>query len=596
MNTREKIAALRRLMEKNRLTAYLVPSTDPHQSEYVPECWRRRPWLSGFTGSAGDVLVTRKEAGLWTDGRYFLQAEEELRGSGIQLYKMGEPDVPTIQEYLARTLKKGDVLGADPQVLSLDRARKLERTLQAAGAALALSVENLVDLLWTDQPPVPAAPIRIQEEKYAGESVRSKLTRLREAMREKKVLAHVLTVLDSIAWLYNIRGRDASYNPVAVAYALVTPKKAFLFIAPAKVPPETARRLGGSVEIRPYHELAGALREMGKRRQRVWIDGETASRWVADLLQGADLVTEASPVVLQKARKNPVEIEGMRQAHVRDGAAMVRFLRWLENEVGKDGLTEISAAEKLEEFRALGDLFQAPSFETISGYGGHGAIVHYRVTEQTDVRLRALGIYLVDSGGQYLDGTTDVTRTVLMGGRATREQKDRFTRVLKGHIALARVRFPKGVRGIRLDTLARLPLWEVGLDYHHGTGHGVGSHLNVHEGPQSISWSRDTGAALEPGNILSNEPGYYQTGDYGFRIENLVLVVDAPRPSKNAPPSLGFETLTLVPIDTRLVEPKLLTPEETKWLNDYHRQVEKTLSPMLDGADRRWLKKACAAI
>lgn len=595
MKTREKLEALRRLMTDRGLTAYLVPSTDPHQSEYVPECWQRRPWLSGFTGSAGELLVTQKDAGLWTDGRYYLQAEEQLKGSGIRLYRLGEPKVPTLREHLASSLKPGDTLGIDPQLLSMDSVRLLQEALAPSGAVLQFQTDNLVDLLWTDRPQPSADPVHFLPLTYSGEATQSKLRRVREAMKKKEADAHVLSALDAVAWLFNIRGRDVAYNPVAIAYALITAKEAVFFIDPVKVPSSVEKKLSPQVQVRPYGELAAALGELAAKKVRVWLDGGTASRWLGGLVEGCPLVTEPSPVVAMKARKNEVECAGMRAAHERDGVAMVRFLRWLDESVPLGGVTELSAAAKIDSLRGELENFQSVSFNTISGYGAHGAIIHYAATPETDVPLRPEGLYLIDSGGHYLDGTTDITRTVLLGRSATKEQKDRFTRVLKGHISLSRVRFPAGVQGLRLDALARLSLWESGLDYNHGTGHGIGHYLSVHEGPQSINPSRCPTAPIEAGNVLSNEPGFYKAGEYGIRVENVVLVVEDSSPRTNGSAFLRFDTLTLCPIDNRLIDARLLTPEERSWINAYHRRVYKVLSPSLDSEDKKWLKKACGS-
>ena len=595
MKTRDKIAALRRLMAERGLAAYLVPSTDPHQSEYVPECWRRRAWASGFTGSAGDLLVTARQAGLWTDGRYFLQAEGQLHGSGIKLFRMGDPGVPTLHAFLAKTLKDGDLLGVDPATVTVAEARRLEAAVKVVHAQVRFSEENLVDAVWSDQPQRPGHSIVAHPRKFAGETVVAKLKVVRAAMAERKATALVVSVLDQLAWLYNIRGGDVQYNPVAIGYAVVTMKEAFLFAGADTVTPGLEKMLAPSVRVRPYELFGDALLALAAEKSRTWIDEGATSRWIADLLAGCELVTEASPILLPRARKNAVEIAGMKAAQVRDGVAMVRFLRWLEQEVPLGTVTELYAANKVDAFRAEGPLFRGPSFDTISGYLGDGAIIHYRVTTETDCALRPEGIYLIDSGGQYLDGTTDITRTVLLGKKATKEQKECFTRVLRGHIGLARVAFPAGTRGPRLDTLARIPLWEIGLDYNHGTGHGVGAYLGVHEGPQSIG-TREANAELEPGNILSNEPGYYEPGAYGIRIENLVLVTEDPVRTRPGKQWLRFETITLCPIDTRLVEPKLLSADEKKWLNDYHAAVRKALSPQLDAPERRWLAQATAPV
>ncbi|MFN8547154.1 MAG: aminopeptidase P family protein [Candidatus Eisenbacteria bacterium] len=597
MTPKQKIAALRSLLHQRGLYAFLVPSTDAHQSEYVPACWQRRAWVSGFTGSAGELLVTSDTAGLWTDGRYFIQAENELRGSGIRLFKQGQPGVPTLHEFLAKSIKRGEVVGVDPRTISPVDATALEQALAGVGSTVQYTEQNLVDQIWSDQPRPSDAPIHIQPLEFAGETVASKLKRLRLEIKAKGADAHVLSTLDAIAWLYNIRGRDIEYNPVVIAYAIVTQKEAILYLATGKASPSTARKLGSQVTIRPYDEFSEGLRDLAARKLKVWVDTGAATRWIVDLLQGAALVTGQSAVTPMKARKNEVEIEGMRRAHVEDGVAMVRFLHWLERELPKGELTEISAADRLAEFRSEGEHFQQLSFRTISGYGPHGALPHYSVDAKSNVPLKRDGLYVLDSGGQYLTGTTDITRTLLLGKTATAEQKDRFTRVLKGHIALARAKFPAGTRGIRLDTFARQALWEAGLDYNHGTGHGVGAYLNVHEGPQSISPTRDIfGAPLEPGNILSNEPGYYEANAYGIRIENLILVQVEPKLSKNGATWHCFDTITLCPIETRLIEKKLLTTEERGWLNDYHALVQKKLSPKLAAADKVWLKQACAPI
>jgi len=596
MSVVRNLSNLRRRMKQRGLHAYLVPSTDPHMSEYVPERWQRRRWLSGFSGSAGEVVVTDKRAGLWTDGRYFLQAEAELAGSGITLYRQGEDGVPSVEEFLQQQLKGKKRLGCDPRLLSIGRARSLEKALAVNGARLELVDENLVDLIWEDQPDFPSDPIELHPLRHAGKSSAEKLRALRALMRERGADTMVVSTLDAVAWLFNIRGRDVPYNPVVIAYALVGLKSAQLFLPPGKLPTRLRAKLGRGVDVQPYDRFEDALRKARNPNRSVWVDANTANRWIVDQLEGCDLICEETPIARMKARKNAAEIHGMRRCHERDGLAVVRFLSWLDRSVGRVRLTERSAAEKLEEFRALDSTYRGPSFGTISGYGPNGAIIHYGATEETDAKLARRGVYLVDSGGQYADGTTDITRTVLLGGKATRQQKEHFTRVLKGHIELARVKFPAGVRGMRLDTLARRALWEVGLDYNHGTGHGVGSYLNVHEGPQSISPGRCTGAELEPGNIQSNEPGFYLPGQYGIRIENLVLVVQDKSLSRKGHPVYGFETLTLCPIARALIDVKLLTPEERSWLDRYHERVYRTLAPELDSRDKTWLRAACAKL
>jgi Xaa-Pro aminopeptidase len=589
---RKRIAELRQGMTRAGLDAYYVPSTDPHQSEYTPACWQRRQWLSGFSGSAGDLVVTRDTAGLWTDGRYFLQATEELRGSGIKLFRQGRKGVPPLPAWIGSTLKKGQALGADPEVLSRATATELESALSPAGARLKLLEGNLVDRIWTARPALPTGPVEPLPLEFSGEGVSSKLRRLRRAMAEKRADAHVLTALDAIAWLFNIRGEDVEHCPVVIAYAIVTAERAVLFVDPEKLGVRERRLLSRAVEVRPYPVVGSALGALAAKRRRVWVDGRTANVWVLGKLKGCPLITDPGPLALFKAKKNGTEIAGARAAHRRDGLALVRFLSWLERTLAEGGVTEISAGEKLAALRAEGEHYRGESFATIAALDGHGATIHYQASEKTDVPLAPGAIFLLDSGGQYLDGTTDVTRTILLAREATPEQRDRFTRVLKGHMAVARCHFPAGTAGRQIDTLGRLALWDAGLDYAHGTGHGVGAYLNVHEGPQAISHTRCTGVPLEEGNILSDEPGFYQEKEYGIRIESLLLTVQDETLSRRETPFLGFEVLTLCPIDLRLVEPDLLTAEERTWLDAYHRRVYDELAPDLAAEDRSWLRRA----
>ena len=592
----ERLQALRHLMEQHKIQAYLVPSTDPHGSEYVPACWQRRQWLSGFTGSAGELVITLQEAGLWTDSRYFLQAEEQLQGTGIRLFKIGLPETPDIPAWLGSVLQPGDAVGIDPRLFSHKEAEKLEKELRTRGLSLKSIEDNLVDAIWEDRPEFPRAPARPHPLRFAGETVESKLNRVREKMAEVRANAHVVTTLDAIAWLLNIRGNDVEYNPVVISYAIVTEKDARLFIPSYKVTEELRKHLEGQVEIFPYEDFKTHLEQLAHQKTRVWLDAATVSRWVVDVLQnGAELLFKDSPITWFKAIKNETEIEGFRQAHVRDGVAMVKFLHWLEQAVPAGGVTEISAAEQAEKFRREQENYQGPSFHPISAYGAHGAIVHYSATPESDVELQPQGIFLFDSGGQYLDGTTDITRTVALGS-PTREQKEHFTRVLKGHIQLALTRFPRNTAGNQLDTIARKPLWDVGLNYGHGTGHGVGSYLNVHEGPQGISYYRGIGVPMEVGMVTSNEPGYYREGAYGIRIENLVLTVKDEDFSSGENEFYTFETITLCPIDLKLVAVEMLTPAERRWLNEYHRRVREVLSPFLDEAERAWLQQATREI
>jgi Xaa-Pro aminopeptidase len=593
---KDKLAALRRLMKRQGIAAYLVPSTDPHQSEYVPEFWKRRQFLTGFTGSAGDALVTEKKAALWTDSRYFLQAERELRGTGFALFRLGRPGVPSWPEWIVRELSPDDILGLDPKLITHREYSRLEKELKRRRILLRAIEKNLVDAAWEQRPMPPAGKISLHPRRFAGESVRSKLNRLRQKMVEEGADAHVLSQLDAIAWLFNTRGSDVEFNPVAIAYAVVTPKKATLFIDRKKITKKVGQGLRGDVTIEDYEDFAGRLFELRSAKRRVWLDEASASEWLVRRLGGMTrALFKPSPVHMFKAVKNRTEIAGARKAHLRDGVAMVRFLCWLEREVPRGGVTELSAARKAEECRGGQEFFQGPSFKTISSYGSHGAVVHYAVSRETDVPLKPRGVYLIDSGGQYLEATTDITRTACLG-RPNEEHRDRFTRVLQGLIRLSELSFPRGTCGPQVDILARLALWDRGLNYGHGTGHGVGAYLGVHEGPQSIAPSRGFGVALEPGMVTTIEPGYYKENAFGLRLENMVLVVRDQTKSSRASVFHAFETLTLCPIDLRLVKRDLLAPGEVLWLNRYHRRVRNALMPHLAKTERVWLKKATRVI
>ncbi len=591
----EELTALRQLMRRRGIQAYLIPSADPHQSEYVPEFWKRRQFLTGFTGSAGDAVVTLKKAGLWVDSRYYLQAEKELEGTGFVLFKIGLPGVPSWQEWIVGELRPGEKLGLDPQLIPHQSYAKLQMELARRGISIKAIGKNLVDEIWDDRPEPPRNPVVNHPQRYAGEIVKSKLNRLRRKMKEEGAEAHVITTLDAVAWLFNIRGSDVEFNPVTVANAAVTPKKAFLFVDQTKLSPRAQSVLSKEIEVRSYEDFSAFLNQLGREKRRVWLDEASVSQWVVGLLKGAAVILKPGPIALFKAVKNKTEIAGARAAHVRDGEAMVKFLCWLEKEVRQGGVTELSAARKLEEFRSEAALYRGLSFRTISAYGEHGALVHYSASSATDIPLQPKGIYLIDSGSHYLDATTDITRTVALG-KATDEQRDRFTRVLKGLIGLSTISFPLGTSGPQLDILARKALWEKGLNYGHGTGHGIGAYLNVHEGPQSIAPARGFGIALEPGMILSVEPAFYKENAFGLRLENLVLVVRDEERSKPGAAFYTFETLTLCPIDSRLVKKELLEEAEIRWLNSYHERVRKTLAPRLGAADQAWLIDATSPI
>ncbi len=591
MQPTQSIAQLRSLMKNHGIDAWIVPSTDPHGSEYVSANWRRRAFISGFTGSAGTVVVTAGSAGLWTDSRYFLQAQQQLQGSGIHLFKTGEKDVPEWQDWLADSMDSGQKVGLNPSVFSVKAMRKLAEGLEKAGIELLAMDEDLVDHVWGDaRPPRPSAPVRVHPEDLAGESVESKLTRLVELMEEEGVDILLLSSLDQVAWTFNLRGSDIAYNPLFLAYALVEKERAGIFTDLGRLGEEVGAAMPRDVYFAPYEQIFAALGDAGANAATVWLDPESANARLHGLLDesGAGIVEKPSPVTAWKAVKNEAEIAGIRSAHLRDGAAMVRFLRWLYETVPQGGVSELTIDEELARFRSRDQHFVGPSFETIAGYGPHGAIVHYAATPESNAEIKDEGILLVDSGGQYLDGTTDITRTIALG-EPTREQLRAYTAVLKGHLRLARAVFLEGTDGFRLDLLARSALWEQLLSYGHGTGHGVGAYLCVHEGPFSVS-QRGILEPLKGGNILSNEPGYYKEGEFGIRIENLVLVV--PRAENEHGRFLAFEDLTMCPYDRRLIDLDMLEALEREQVDSYHRKVFESLSPMLDGADLAWLEAA----
>jgi len=593
---KNKIEAVRKLMKDSAVDAYWVPSSDPHQSEYVPEFWQRRKFICDFTGSAGDVVITQKKAALWTDSRYFIQAEQQLDEKVFTLFKMGMPDVPNFDDWLIQELRKGESVGLDSQVISRKNFVGLKKKLEEKGIQLKFVEKNLVDSVWEERPGAPKGKIKVHDEKYSGELTASKLKRLREKMADADADAFVVTMLDSIAWLFNIRGSDVKYNPVVISYALITSEEALFFVDQDKLTETVQEALRGVVEVRSYEDFGSELQSLAQKRFRIWLDEDSVSQWIVDILDhGTKLIFKPSPIKMFKAIKNKIEIAGFKNAHIRDGVAMVKFLCWLEKNIGTTDITEVSAAEKVAEFRNQIDLFKGMSFETISSYGAHGAVVHYAPSAETDIPLKPEGIYLIDSGGQYLDGTTDITRTVSLGN-PTDGQKEHFTRVLKGVIDLLTTSFPQGTVGKQLDTIARIPLWEKGLNYGHGTGHGIGTFLNVHEGPQAISYYRCIGVALDPGMITTIEPGYYKENEYGLRVENVALVVKDKEKSSDEAAFYTFENLTLCPIDLRLVEKELLTEKEIEWLNDYHKKVYKTLAPRLDNPETAWLKEATKKI
>jgi Xaa-Pro aminopeptidase len=592
---KERLARLRAELSRLSLTGFLVPHADEFQSEYLPPSAERLAWLTGFTGSAGFAIVLKDRAALFVDGRYTLQAGKQAdTGLFDIVHLIDEPP----SKWLAGKLKPGDRIGYDPWLLTIREVRRFEEVCEAAGAALVPLAANPVDAIWDDRPSPPLASVTLYPTGLAGESSADKIGRIRKSLTERHVDAAVLTQADSIAWLFNIRGADVAHNPVALSFAIL-PKdgRPTLFIDGRKLSNAVRDMLSASIDIGEPQEFPSALTALGKAGAKVLLDPQAAASAVGSALEesGAKLVEGSDPVALPKARKNEAELAGARRAHIRDGAAMVRFLAWLERSAPGGGIDEIAAAKKLEELRSDtarrdGAELAEISFDTIAGAGPNGAIVHYRVTRKTARPLEAGSLFLVDSGGQYRDGTTDITRTVAIGA-PTPEMRDRYTRVLKGHIAVGTARFPSGTSGAQLDGLARVALWQAGLDFDHGTGHGVGAFLSVHEGPARIS--KAGSVPLETGMILSNEPGYYRTGAYGIRIENLVTVTLPAAIEGGDRPMHAFETLSLCPYDRRLIDLALLTAEERAWIDAYHARLPASLARLLDEADRAWLTAAC---
>jgi Xaa-Pro aminopeptidase len=588
----ERLNRLRRELAGRGLDGFVVPRADEHQGEYVPPCGQRLAWLTGFTGSAGMAIVLRDRAVLFVDGRYTLQAATQVDTCLFEIrHLIDEPPA----HWLATALKPGAVLAYDPWLHTPHEVERFRAAAERAGAALRAVSDNPLDRVWPGRPAAPIAPLMPHPERFAGEGAQSKRTRIGRALQEDGIAAVVLTMPESIAWLLNIRGGDVPHTPLPLSFAILRADGSVtLFIDRRKLVRGIERHFGNAVTVAPPEALGPALDELAAEGGRVQADPASAASWVFDRLQAADakIHRAADPCLLPKACKNPIECDGTRAAHRRDGAALTRFLAWLAKEASRGGLSEIAASDRLEAFRRENEYFRDLSFPTISGAGSNGAIVHYRATPETEKRLKPGSLYLLDSGAQYLDGTTDVTRTIAIG-KPLDEMRDRFTRVLKGHIALALARFPKGTTGTQLDAFARHALWQKGLDYDHGTGHGVGSYLGVHEGPQRISKAPNAQALL-PGMIVSNEPGYYKTGAYGIRIENLVLVQPAEGAAERE--MLGFETLTLAPIDRNLIDPSLLDEDEIAWLDEYHARVRETLTPIVDPETAAWLSQATQPI
>ncbi|KPF80422.1 X-Pro aminopeptidase [alpha proteobacterium AAP81b] len=591
-----RLAALRDQLAADRLTGFVVPLTDEHMSEYVGSYAQRLAWLTGFEGSAGSAAVLGQKAAIFTDGRYTLQVREQVPGD---LFDYQDVPRTSAMQWLADHAAAGDRIGHDPWLHTRSWAETAAKHLAAKGAELVAIAANPIDAIWRDRPAPSAARLEVHPDEFAGRGAEDKRQGVARWLAEHRADAVVITALDSIAWLLNVRGRDVSRTPVALAFAIVhADASADLYIAAEKLSAEVIAHLGADVRCCPREDFAAALASFGGRRVAVDPAAAVAAIFTALTDAGATIIEARDPCVLAKAVKNPVEIAGTVAAHRRDGAALTRFLHWFAGEAPKGGLTEMSASAKLQQFREASNMLEDLSFDTISAAGPNGASPHYRVSEASSLPISQDSIYLVDSGGQYRDGTTDVTRTMAVG-TPTAEMRDRFTRVLKGHIALARQIFPAGTRGGQLDALARQHLWMAGLDYAHGTGHGVGSYLSVHEGPQRIAaaWSNQPGGdePLVAGMILSNEPGYYKAGEYGIRIENLVIVEAREVPGAERE-MLGFRELTLAPIDRNLIDVALLSAEERGWVDAYHARVLAEIGPGLEGEALAWLEAAAAPL
>lgn len=591
MEVKERVKALRELMKKNKMDAYIIPSFDAHQSEYVADHYKCRQWISGFTGSAGTAVIEQDDAGLWADGRYFIQAAKQIEGSGIRLFKMAVPGVPTYPEWLSDTLKSGACVGFDGSVFSVDMVRNMEKAFKKKGITLKTD-KDLIGEIWQDRPDMPQSNIFTLDVKYAGKSRTEKLNEVREEMKKNEANYYFLTSLDDIAWLLNIRGNDVPCNPVTISNVVVSYDKCYLFIDPAKVPLNVKSELEkDGVELKKYDEIESFLKGL-KAEDSVMLDPEKVNKLWYDAIGAKTKVECPNVTTMFKAIKNETEIKNLKECMVTDGVAMVKFLKWLKESVGKETVTEYSAAEKLDGIRMKNKLCVGPSFFTIAGYKANAAMMHYTATKNNTATLKKEAMLLVDSGGQYYNGTTDITRTIVLG-KLTEEEKRDYTIVLKSHISLATTRFLYGSTGSDVDIMAREPVWRYGIDYKCGTGHGVGFFLNVHEGPQGMRQTPND-IKLVDGMDITNEPGIYTEGSHGIRTENMMLVV------KDIKTEYGqfykFETITLCPIDTAAVKVDMLTSDELNWLNSYNKNVYEKLSPYLTNDEKLWLAEETKAI
>lgn len=592
MTIDQRLLALRKEMTLGGVDAYIIPSSDPHQSEYVADYWKAREWISGFTGSAGTCVVTSSHAGLWTDSRYFLQASEQLSVSTFELHKLGVQGASEHVAWLADHLQAGQKVGCDPWVIALGEWRRMEKAFAEKGVKL-VATSDLVSSIRSDLPDLPAEEVFEHPVEYAGELREDKLNRIRRSMQDQGAGYHLLSTLDDIAWTFNLRGSDVQCNPVAIAYAVIGTERAWLFVDKEKVTNSLLSSLAADqVEVHPYASISGFLQQRSSD-ECILIDPATTSKALFDAMEEVAVKEGATIPLGMKAIKNSVEVAGIRKAMVKDGVALTRFFRWFESTLQKRGIPETEVAEQLAYFRSQQEGYYGESFDAIVGYRGNGAIVHYRAMPETCATIMPEGILLIDSGGQYHDGTTDITRTIALS-QPSGEERKHFTMVLKGHIALSRCIFPESTRGIQLDILARQFLWNEQLNYGHGTGHGVGVFLNVHEPPQGFAPTLATRGTtpFQAGMFSSNEPGFYKTGAYGIRIENLILAVEAGRDAEENT-WLKFENLTWYPIDQLLIDVSMLSSEERKWVDDYHATVYQLLSPQLNEEEQHWLQEKC---
>ena len=587
----QRIENIRDLMKEKNIYAYIVPSSDYHQSEYVGDYFKSREFMSGFTGSAGTLIVSMDEAGLWTDGRYFIQAENELKDSGIKLFKMGEEGVPTIEEYLLEKLPKNSTLGFDGRVMSVKEGQSLANKLAFKGINIEYKYD-LVNDIWEDRCSLPTEKAFLLGTEYSGESFSDKLSRIRAVMKEKKATTHILASLDDIAWLFNIRGRDVKSNPVVLSYAVISIDSVYLFIDKNKIGEDIRAELSKeNVQIKGYEEVYEFIKKI-EENEVVLIDTSKVNYAIySNIPSNVQKIEERNPSILFKSIKNEIELKNIRNSHIKDGVAFTKFMYWLKNNIGKIEITEISATQKLEEFRREQDKFIEPSFSTIAAYKDHAAMMHYSATEESNYKLEPRDLFLVDSGGQYFDGTTDITRTIALGPIPENVRKD-FTNVVRGMIRLSKAKFLYGCRGYNLDILARGPLWEEGIDYKCGTGHGIGFVLNVHEGPNGFRWKVrediDDSCILEEGMVTTNEPGVYVENSHGIRIENEIVVRKAEKNEYGQ--FMDFEVITFAPIDLDAIDESLILKDEKVYLNNYHKQVYDKISPYLNEEEKQWLK------